>query len=60
MGVDFFLSFPLRKRLLIVTVTITKDYLILTVNIFKKYLIVKIVFFPGGGLIRYCVDIMKD
>ena len=43
-------SFPLRKRLLIVTVIIFKEYLIVTVIIFKKYLIVTLDF-PEGGLI---------
>ena len=39
-------------------ITIFKEYLIVRVTIFKKYLIVTIDF-PEGGLIRYCVDIMK-
>ena len=42
----------LRKRLLILAVTIFKDYLIVSVNIFKKYLLValtifKYFFLPG-------------
>ena len=42
-------SNPLRKRLLIVTVTFFKEYLIVTETIFKKYLIVA-TDFSGRGL----------
>ena len=42
------IGFPIRKRLLIVTVTIFKEYLMVTVTIFKKYLIVTIDFFRNG------------
>ena len=38
-------EYTVRKRLLIVTLTIFKDYLVITVTIFKKYLIVTIDFF---------------
>ena len=47
-------TFPLRKRLLIVTVTNFKDYFIVTVTIFKKYLIVTIDFSGGGFNLLLC------
>ena len=42
-------TFPLRKRLLIVTVSIFKEYFIVTVTIYKKNLIVTLDF-SGRGL----------
>ena len=61
-------SFPQRKRLLIVTVTIFKEYLIVTVTIFKEYLIVTVTIFKNylivtidfsGRGFNSIVDIMK-
>ena len=53
-------AFPYRKRLHIVTVTISKEYLIVTVTTFRKYLIVTVTIFKEHLIVTYCFADRSD